>query len=211
MFDPGDDFPAVVDGLEAVTLERADGSASIPVSSALCLAERRQQAAPTEGVYQLARAVWHLSAAELPEAPRVGDVVVDASQRRWTILAVERAAAGTRWRLRTESRGLDAARQDTIDIEQPVYTKTESGDLVATWQAVATGLAARIQPVAETMHVQPGRVWTATRVIVYLAEPGAVDAQCRIRDSQGRVYTILQVRNAGRNDALVEIDALRQP
>ncbi len=211
MFDPGGDFPAVVDGLEAVTVERADGSASTPVSAALRLAERLQEGAPTEGVYQVARAVWHLPAAELPEAPRLGDVVVDGGQRRWTILAVERAAAGTRWRCRTEARALDPARQETIDIQQPVYTKTESGAWVATWQAVATGLPARIQPVKATMHAEPGRLWPATRVIVYLAQPAAVDAQCRLRDSQGHLYTILQVRNTSRNDALVEIDALRQP
>lgn len=211
MFDPGDDFPAVVDGLEAVTLQRADGSASMPVSSALRLAERLHQAAPTEGVYQLARAVWHLPAAELPEAPRPGDVVVDASQRRWTVLVAERAAAGTRWRVRTEAHGLDPSRHDTIDIEQPVYTKSETGALRATWQAVATGLAVRIQPVAETMHAEPGRLFSGTRVVVYLAQPAAVDAQCRLRDSQGHLYTILQVRKLSRNDALVEIDALRQP
>lgn len=211
MFDPGDDFPAVVDRLEAITLVRSDGSASTPISAALRLAERVDPGAPTQGVYQAARAVWHVPAAELVEPPRLGDVVVDAEDRRWTILSVERAAAGTRWRCRTEARRLDPARQDTIAIEQPVYARTESGALVTTWQAVATGLAARIQPVTERMHVETGRQWSASRVVVYLAQPVAVDAQCRIRDSQDRLYTILQVRNVSRNDALVEIDALMQP
>ena len=211
MFDPGDDFPAVVDALEAVTLVRADGSASVLLSAALRLAERAGQAAPTEGVYKAARLVWHLAASELPDAPRLGDAVLDAEGRRWTILAVERAAAGTRWRCQTELRQLDPARHDTIDIEQPVYTKTESGALLATWQTVADGLSARIQPVAEGPHGEPGRQWTRTRVTVYLPQGAPVDARCRLRDSQGRLYTICQVRSASRNDALLEIDALVQP
>lgn len=208
MFEPGDDFPAVVDGLEGVTLERADGSASSPISAALRLAERTRPAAPTEGVYRSVRVVWQLPASELAEAPRLGDAVVDASGRRWTILAVEGTAGGTRWRCQTEHRGLEPARHDTLDIEQPMYTKTESGALVTTWQVVATGVPARIQPLAESPHTEPGRQWSATRVAVYLAQGAPVDARCRLRDAQGRLYTILQIRNASRNDALLEIDAL---
>ncbi len=211
MFDPGDDFPAVVDVLEAVTLERADGSPSTLVSAALRRFDRRFEAAPSEGVYQAAHAVWHLPAADLAQAPRPGDTVLDSLQRRWTIRAVEQTAAGTRWRVQTEAIGLDPARQDTLEVLQPVYTRTESGAEVATWQTVATGLAARIQPVAEQVHTAAGRQWTAARVTIYLAQPAAVDAGCRLRDAQGRVYSIVQIRRASRNDALLEIDAQRQP
>ena len=40
---------------------------------------------PGEGQQLADDLVWHLPVAELPEAPRLGDVILDGAGHRWTI------------------------------------------------------------------------------------------------------------------------------
>ncbi len=210
MFDPSDDFPDVIDGLEAVTLVRADGSPGVAVPSALRLATRSREAAPCAGHYATSDVVWNLPGAQLPDGPRLGDTIVDASGQRWTVLEVQRAARGTRWRCAARhlaiAGGLDAA----IDIEQATLAKGESGVDVPTWTVWRAGVPARIQPIRTHTLTAEGRQLAATCVTIYLAEDVGVDPTHRIRGPDGRIYTIQAVRKASRADALVEIDAVRR-
>ncbi len=210
MFDPSEDFLDVIDGLEAVTLARADGSPSVAVSHALRLAVRTREAAPAAGHCQASDVVWHLPAAELPEGPRLGDAIVDAADRRWTILEVHFAARGSRWRCTARDLAIAAGLDATVDVEQATYAKGESGADVPTWSVWRAGLAARIQPIAAEIRTAEGRQVAATRVTIYLAGDVGVDPAHRIRGPDGRIYTILGVRKASRADALVEIDAVRR-
>jgi head-tail adaptor len=208
MFDPSDDFPEVIDGLEAVTLARADGSPGVAVPSALRLATRTREAAPCGGHYQTSDVVWHLPTAELAEGPHLGDAIVDAAGQRWTILEVQCAGRGTRWRCAARNLAIAAGLDATVDIEQATYAKGASGTDVPTWTLWRAGVAARIQPVQSDVRTAAGRQCVETRVTIYLAEDVGVAPAHRIRGPEGGYYTILAVRKASRADALVEIDAV---
>ncbi|MCR4415272.1 MAG: head-tail adaptor protein [Thermoguttaceae bacterium] len=209
MFDPSDDFPDVIDGLEAVTLVRADGSPGAAVPGALRLATRSREAAACAGHYRASDAVWNLPAAQLPDGPRLGDTIVDAAGQRWTVLEVQLAARGTRWRCAARNLAIAGGLDATIDIEQATSAKGDSGADVPVWTLWRAGVPARIQPIQSHMLAAEGRQLAATRVTIYLAEDVGVSPAHRIRGPDGRIYTIQAVRKASRADALVEIDAVR--
>jgi len=71
------------------------------------------------GGWQLADdLVWHLPVAELPDAPRLGDVILDGIGRRWTILAVKLATLGVRWRCETRDVAIAAGLDDAISVQK---------------------------------------------------------------------------------------------
>ena len=117
MFDPSDDL-TVSDGLETVTLLRrgsTSGIAGTVIAHALRRAISAAEAAivttgdvhknvPSGGQYAAAAVVWHLPVAELPIAPRLGDVILDGQSQRWTILEVKRTTLGSPLALRDQER-----------------------------------------------------------------------------------------------------------
>ena len=116
-FDPSDDLANVADGVETVTLLRrgsTTGTAGTVIPHALRRAMSAGEAAmvtrgdvrkknvPSGGQHTCAAVVWHLPVAELPLEPRLGDVILDAQNHRWTILAVKHTTLAARWRCETK-------------------------------------------------------------------------------------------------------------
>ena len=89
-FDPGNDFTSVSDGLEPVTVTRPGSSAATEVTHALRRAVRTGELKQSEGQYTASDVAWHLPVSQLPEAPRLGDVIVDADDQRWSVLGVQK-------------------------------------------------------------------------------------------------------------------------
>lgn len=208
-FNLGDDFLAVADGLSAVTVSRADGTVTAVVAHALRLAVKTQEARQSGGRYTASDVVWHLPATELPEAPRLGDLIADAEGRKWTILQVREVTQGRRWRCVTRNLAIVHALDQKIDLEKATYAKTPSGALEASWQPWRTGLSARIQPRTVEVRQQPDRLDSVAGYTVFLAENVAVDHTHRIKGPDGTRYRILGSRRAERIDALLEIDVVR--
>ncbi len=135
MFDPSDDLSSVADGVETVTLlrrGRTPGDAGTAIAHALRRAITAGEAAmiasgdvrkqvPSGGQQLADDLVWHLPVAELPDAPRLGDVILDGDGRRWTILAVKLATLGVRWRCETRDVGIavGSGRRDLRAEERP--------------------------------------------------------------------------------------------
>jgi len=205
-FDPSQDFTDVVDGLAPVTLECRDGSASVAVSRALRRAIRTREAAPSGGWYTASDLVWHLPVAELAEAPRLGDVIIDADGRRWTVLDVQHAVLEGRWRCVTRDLAIVHGLDQHVDIDQALYGKSDDGAAEPTWRPWKTAVPARIQPCQSVTTADQGRIRAETRWTIFFGEDLDLDHTHRIRGPDGTVYRILAVRRAERIDALLEID-----
>jgi hypothetical protein len=213
MFDPSDDFAAVADGLAPVTVTRPGTSARTEVAHALRQTVRTGQPEPSAQSRErppAADLVWHLPAAELPQAPRPGDVILDAQGARWTILEVRQTMLGDRWRCPARNLALYHGLDAYVDIEEVTYAKGSGGADEPTWHVWKAGLRAKIRPQSAAVGQEQGRQRAEARFTVFLAEDLELDYTHRIRAADGAIYAIVGWRKADRIDALMEIDVVRR-
>ena len=130
--------------------------------------------------------VWHLPVAELPDAPRLGDMILDRDGRRWTILTIKLATLGVRWRCEVRDIAIATGLDDAISVQ-----KTTGNSSPPTWQTWKTGIRARIQPVSTTIDSSGATPSTTKRYRIFLEENLDLDHTCRIRSADGTIYTIL--------------------
>jgi hypothetical protein len=199
MFDPSDDLSSVADGTETVTLlrrGRTPGDAGTAIAHALRRAITAGEAAiittgdvrkqaPSGGRQLAEDLVWHLPVAELPDAPHLGDVILDGDAHRWTILTVKKATLGARWRCETRNLAIAAGLDDTIAVQKNV------GDsYTPNWQTWKSGLRARIQPHKTKIESDADTPSTTTTYRIFVEENVELDHTCRIRGPNGVIYTI---------------------
>jgi head-tail adaptor len=190
-FNAAGDLAQVVDGLEGVTLVRPGQSATVEIEHALRRLLTVQEAAQSQGQYLRSDARWYLPQVECPVGPAVGDVIVDRQGNRWTVLAVVARSLIERWECVGRDLAIVHGLDDSISVEQAVYTKGPSGEAVATWHTVRTGVRARIQPVTSAVNADAVSRRIARRFQVLVAEELAVDHTHRIRAADGTTYRIL--------------------
>jgi hypothetical protein len=214
-FDPSDDLSTVADGTERVTLLRrgsTTGAAGTVIAHALRRAITAGEAAivnrgdihkhvPSGGVQRADDLVWHLPVAELIEAPRLGDVVLDGEGRRWTVLVVKRATLGARWRCETRDVAIAHGLDDTISVLKSAGT---SGP---TWRTWKTGIRARIQPIETKILADAETPSTTTTYRIFVEEQLELDHTCRLRGADGLIYTITSTTGAERIGELQVIEA----
>ena len=200
MFDPSDDLANVADGTETVTLlrrGRTPGDAGTVIAHALRRAITAGEAAiintgdirkqtPSGGQQLADDLVWHLPVAELPDAPRLGDRILDGDGRRWTILTVKLATLGVRWRCEARDIAIATGLDDAISVQRTVGNSSPP-----IWQTWKTGIRARIQPVSTTVNSTGETPSTTKRYRIFLEENLDLDHTCRIRGADGTIYTIL--------------------
>jgi len=150
MFDATEDFADVVDGLEAVTVNRRGSSDDTAVIHALQRAINTHEMSPTEGRVMAGDVRWHLPIEECATPPRMGDTIIDGNSDRWTVLAVHEETLSARWKCVCRNLRVAFGLDDTITIEKATYAKGMAGAAEATWHTWRTGIAARVQPVAAT-------------------------------------------------------------
>ena len=218
MFDPSDDLTNVADGIEAVTLlrrGRTPGDAGTIIAHALRRAITAGEAAvvntgdvrkqvPSGGQQLADDLVWHLPVAELPDAPRLGDVILDGDGRRWTILTIKLATLGVRWRCEARSVAIAAGLDDAISVQ-----KTTGGSPEPIWQTWKTGIRARIQPVSTTINASAATPSTTKQYRIFVEENIALDHTCRIRGADGTIYSILSTTGADQIGQLQVIEVER--
>lgn len=208
-FDPGSDLARVADGLETVTVTRPGSSVATLVPGALRSAVRSRQIAESAGRYTASDAAWHLPVAQVAEPPRVGDVIVDAADQRWTVLNVEKKSLLTRWRCVARNlavvHGLDAY----VDVEKATIAKGLGGAETRTWRTWKTGLSAKIQPAGTEVRREHDRQVTRARFKIYLLQDLDLDRTHRVRGPDGAIYRVTATRKADRVDALMEIDVVQ--
>ena len=177
------------DGLETVTLLRrgsTSGIAGTVIAHALRRAISAAEAAivttgdvhknvPSGGQYAAAAVVWHLPVAELPIAPRLGDVILDGQGQRWTILEVKRTTLGARWRCETRNVAVAFGLDDTISV---LKTVSGGGSSEPTWRTWKTGVRARIQPVETKITTAAETSTTTTLYRIFVEENLELDHTC---------------------------------
>ena len=164
-FDVQADFAQVADALEAVTLQRADGSASSSLASALRRAITTREAATSDGQYTTADVRWHLAAAELAAAPRLGDQIIDGSGEAWRILATRLATCGSRFECVTRNLAIVAGLNTLITIRREMIFKGASGAVERCWTDYRINILARIQEQAAcaASSMAANREWSAPK------------------------------------------------
>ena len=208
--DPSTDFVQAADGLEAVTLRRR-GSDLVSAGTAIAHALRRvvttREAAASGGRVTASDVTWNLPAAELTEPPRLGDILCDASGRRWTVLDVARTTLGSRWRCTSRNLAVVYGLDDTITVLRATYAKSDGGAMDPDWLPWKTGIRARIQPVAAQIHPQNQTRQTTTRFQIFIEETLMLNHAHRILGPDGTVYKIVGTTAAERIGELERIDA----
>lgn len=207
MFNPATDLATIADGAETAILLRHDDPPDAPgmrIERALRLAivrrepvvgnryEVRRQV-DTFGRFTAGDVVWRLPAGSLPAAPRLGDVLLDAADRRWTVLEVEQPRLGLGWRCTARDLVLAYSLDNAVTVLQPVYAKGLGGAAEATWVAWRTGVRASIQPVRESPATAQGAYRVAAHVRILLAENLALSAAHRVLGPDGTLYRILVI------------------
>jgi hypothetical protein len=206
-FTTTDDFAAITDGLESVTLLRREtpGGPGETIARALrramgvaeVIGDNRRNV-ESDGRYTAADVSWSLPAAELANPPRLGDVLQDGAGRRWTILDARLVALGDRWRCFTRELSIAFGLEDLID----VLEVDESGE----WSVVREGVRGRIQP-RKTKVVTTDSMQTSVRHCqIILEEPFDLDHTNRLRGPDGALYRIVTVAGFTRLGQLQTVD-----
>jgi hypothetical protein len=96
-FDCGDDLVMAADFLEPIQLQY-DAGGSATIEAALRRAVSPLEAEASGGQLTVADVVWHIPAAALMTVPAPDDRILDGDGLLWTIVAVQRAIGGAKWR-----------------------------------------------------------------------------------------------------------------
>jgi hypothetical protein len=212
-FDPSDDLGNVADGVETITLLRRGstiGEAGEVVTGAVRRAMSAAEAAIVtsgdvrknvagDGQHTALSVVWHLPVAQLAVAPRLGDVILDGENRRWTILEVKHTTLGVRWRCETKEVAIAYGLDDTI-----VVLKTSDN---STWNVWRTGVRARIQPLKTEVATTNSVTATTRYCRIFVEENLDLSHLCRIRGPDGTLYSIVSTYGAERIGELQTIEA----
>jgi hypothetical protein len=214
MFNPITDLTRIADGTEAVTFlrrGRTPGDGGVPIAHALRRAITAGQAAivnrgdvhksvASGGRCIGADLVWHLPVAELPDAPRLGDMILDGENQSWTILLVKRATLGARWRCETRNVAVAYGLDDTIAV-------LKSTGVPGVWRTWLTGIRARIQPADVKIVNDDYMPRTIVRYRIFLGENTVLDHTCRLRGADGTIYTPTASLGAERIGELQVVEA----
>ena len=208
-FDPADDFPTVIDGVETVYLHRAGAGGTTAVDGSLKRRQVVREFPHSGGGVSAAEARWHLPLSVLNDAPGIGDRIVDAESTVWIIVEVRYEGLG-RWCCLARDLAMVSGLSEQIDIERAVWTKDASGAAVATWHPWLAGRPARIQPVEVRIANEEGRIHVAATHRVLLADPVSVDQDCRVVGPDARIYRIIAHYPPANLDALEVLDVLEE-
>jgi hypothetical protein len=221
MFDPLNDLAAVSDGTETVALLRrgsTPGAPGVVIVHALRRSITAGEAAivnrgdvrknvPGGGQHIAADLVWHLPAAELAAAPRLGDLIVDGGRQRWTVLEVKHATLGSRWRCMTRNLSVAYGLDDTISVLKAIDPLGACGPSEPIWRTWRTGVRARVQPIETKITRGEQTASTTTDYRIFVEDDLELDHSCCIRGADGTIYTITGATGAQRIGELQVIEA----
>ena len=195
---------AVFDGWEPVSF-RAAGADETTLLDALRRRDVAAEAAPSDGKHVSQDVVWHLKAADLPAPPALGSVVTDADEHAWTVLRVESAALGSRWRCSTRNLAISGNLEEFVTIQKATWSRDAHGAPVAGWHDYRVGVRARVQPQSGETETDQQQHQTRRTYKVYLAERIPIDESCRVLRG-GAIYRVLSYERPERIDRLLVVN-----
>jgi hypothetical protein len=197
-----DDFSTILDGAEPVSLKRRGAADTVAVPKAWRYSSESAEA--QAGISGVARTdvTWQFTWDEAVDRPRVGDLLIDAANECWTILAV--VERGNRSRLQCNTRNLRLVHQldDRIEIQQAIWEDLGSGPEITGWTTLRTAVSARIQPDQTIVDNATDPPTSSATYRVLLADDTPLDHNHRLVGPDGAVYQVQNYTQAERIDAL---------
>lgn len=181
-----DDMSQFADRLETVTYVRRDHTWGVTITGALRRAVTLRREDRDNG-WSGADTVWHLPEHAVPGGLRPGDHLIDAANRRWTVLVVSPTATG---RLMAWTRdwlaSFSAAR--TVDVEKADITPGENAQPIVRWRTVAAAIPAEFVS-CQSPESDPSNQLPIYRVLILFDGP---PGRYRIKTSDGCIYRVLK-------------------
>ena len=209
-FQPADDFSSFIDGAETVTLRRRGCDETISVPTAYRLKVTAEEALSSDGKVEQYDTDWHLQLPSGTLAPSVGDMVIDAQDRCWTILEVKHLTRLERWKCSTRELSVAYGVHDRVVVERPVWDYSGTGPAVSGWNYAFTALPVRIQPLEVDVAITEDGIFTKAYFEIIFAEQVALEPYDRFVAEDGTIYTMVSYEGAERIDELPVVKVLRQ-
>jgi hypothetical protein len=203
------DLANVVDGLEPVTVVCRGGGGATTVAHALRQAATTKEATPSDAQYARSDIRWWLALAECGAAPRLGDEILDAAGRHWTVLEVSGPGPTGRWRCACRNLAVAHGLDNFITVEQAVYSKGSGGAAVTTWSTWRSGVPARIQPAEAHVEAVLQANQAVKKYLIFIAEELPLASNHRIKAPDGALYRVTGWNRAERIGELQTIEAER--
>jgi hypothetical protein len=206
-----DDFATILDGFEPITVRRRGSAETIAVPRAWRYS--MQTEAAEAGNVGVARkdAVWQFAWDDTVDKPRIGDLVVDATDECWTLLSVSELGAKTRLRCLARNLSIVYGVIDRVDIQQAIWEDSGSGPEIVGWTTLRTAVPARIQPERTIIDIAADPPTSSATYRVLLADDTPLDHNHRLIGPDSSVYQIVEYAQAERIDALPVATVVRQP
>jgi len=147
LFEPGDDFPEVVDGLVSVTLRTHEQNQGVIISSAKRLSIQAGSASSVSGDNTCQETVWHLHHTDITFNPAVGHQIVDAEKNVWQITDIDILSGGRRYRCKCVLLNINERLDGIAVIRKAVWIKTSGGDVVPQWESVGAGIRGNVREI----------------------------------------------------------------
>ena len=201
-FDPSQDLIDGVDGLESIALRRRESGASISVSAAWRRDVVMTEAEPSGGASLQVDATWYLQLPTNEASPQPGDVVVDANQSHWTILAIEDQSVLGRYKCSTRELRVSFGCDDYVDVQRAQWNDLGEGPVIVGWADVYTAMPVRIQPGKTEVSDISNAPTSIDRFTIILGEPFPVESDDRFVGTDGAVYRLESLEQQQRIDKL---------
>ena len=213
-FDPSTDFEDVVDGLEAVTIERR-GDDDTAITNALQRSINDREIAESNGKLVAGDVRWHIPVVEAVTKPRLGDVIKDGNDDRYPILDVQNATLEARYRCIGRNLRVVYGLDDTIEILQAHYVKGSGGAMEPDhFDVVKAGIRARVQPLESDIDEEHESRRTVNRVEILFEDvvpPVEITQLNRIRTVDGKIYKVTGLTGAEQIGDVPRIQAKETP
>jgi len=203
------DFAQLVDGLESIELLRRSKAETVAISAARRQEAISREANPSDGLVQQADVVWHFQMPTGASAPKIGEVLLDGSAGRWTILERQEFSLLGRWRCETRDLSVAYGCQDRVDVERAVWGDLGSGPEIVDWVYAFTALPVKIQPEEIVVDTSDPPV-TKSFFQIILSESILLQPDDRFVAEDGTVYLLQSYEGAERIDRLPVAKVLRK-
>ena len=179
------------DGCQTITYWRRGRPPGVTVAGAICRPVSPTRIDRRNG-WAGADAVWHIPEGRLPGPARPGDVLQDATGRRWTVLVVSAAATG-RLVLWTRDWAASFSAAQSADVEVAETTQGPDGEPVIHWRPYLTGVPIQFHSSQSQTPNAEGQTPTY-RVLVVAELPSRT---LRLKTSAGVLYWVDRVERPG--------------
>ncbi len=201
-----DDYEAVIDGLQEVTLVRRPSGDELTLSARRLERNSWRPYLADPGILAT-DTVWDAPWPEEEAAPALGDEIQSEDAADAVLLSVERRGPGRRYRCRVRALTLDPAATVLVDLQRSVWADLGSGPQLTGWTTLAAAAPAILQPRAVELDHQAVPIAAARSYRITLGSDSLLDQAEQIIGPDSEVYRVDRVVELARLDRLPAVEA----